>query len=143
MTVADETLDAKVAYATKTSGGAQAGPIFAGATPYMNYTTNVYSSPRAAIAPLAFYLNMWTLTNAGTLGDAIIDIVALPWDGDSPITALEYSIAGGAWTPLVGTGFGARTISGFTDGVPTNVNIRAVNAVGASVTSDTKSVTTS
>lgn len=46
-TVPDETYDGWVAYATRQSGGAQAGPIFAGATPYYNRATGVYSDPRA------------------------------------------------------------------------------------------------
>jgi hypothetical protein len=143
-TVADEVAVATVAYATKVVGGAQGSPpVFAGATPYTDYASNVYSNPRATRAPLPFTAGMWTLVNAGTSGDATINIVSLPWNGDSAITALEYSIAGGAWTAFVGVNPGSRTIAGFTDGLPTNVNIRAVNAVGASATSDTKSVTTS
>ena len=96
-----------------------------------------------ATVAAAFTIGQWSIADATTGGDAIVTITALPADGGSVITGLQYSIAGGAWTSFSAATTGAYTISGFTDALATNVNIRSVNAVGNSATSDTKSVTTS
>lgn len=96
----------------------------------------------AAAAPSAFTSNMWTVQDLGTAGDASITINVLPSDNGSAITALQYKVGAGAWTSMSGTGTGSRTVAGFTDGVATNVLVRAVNAIGNGADSDTKSVTT-
>ena len=95
-----------------------------------------------ATAPAAFTVGQWTVTDAATGGQATVNITALPSDGGSAITALQYSISGGAWTAFSGTGTGARTIGGFADTFLEGVVIRAVNAAGSGVASDTKTVTT-
>lgn len=94
------------------------------------------------VAPSAFTAGQWSITDAATGGDATVNISALPSNGGSALTALQYKIGGGSWLDFAGVGTGSRTISGFTDLVSTNVNIRAVNAIGPSPDSDTKSITT-
>lgn len=93
--------------------------------------------------PAAFTAGQWTLTDLTTGGDARIAISALPATNGSAITDLERKIGAGAWTSLGGTGTGNYDLLGaFTDGVSTDVLIRAVNANGNGADSDTKSVTT-
>jgi hypothetical protein len=99
------------------------------------------SSPE--VAPSAFTAGMWTLTDSPSPGaDTLtITITALPSDGGSPITALQYSLnAGGAWSTLSGTGTGARNITVLAS-TAASVILRAVNAVGNGPGSDTKSAT--
>lgn len=142
-TVPDETYDAEVAYAIKTVGGAQGTPAFFAGALNFDFVNLVYANPRGATVAMAFAASNWSVADAVTTGDAIVTIASLPFNGDSPITDIQVSVAGGAWTSLGAAVPGAYPVAGFTDGVATNVNIRAVNAIGASGTSDTKSVTTS
>ena len=111
-----------------------------------NYSTDVPQSfdyTSAATAPSAFTSGQWSIADDGTGGDATITITALPSDGGSAITDLEAKVGAGAWTSLGGTTTGTYGLTdSFTDGVSTNVLIRAVNAVGNGPDSDTKSVTT-
>jgi hypothetical protein len=91
-------------------------------------------------APAAFTVGQWT----STPGDAqiVVDITALPSDGGSAITALQYTLnSGSTWTAFAGTGTGSRTITGLTNDTAYPVQIRAVNAIGAGAASDTKSTT--
>lgn len=94
-------------------------------------------------APDAFTSGQWTVTDLATGGDARIAISALPAANGSALTDLERKVGAGAWTSLAGTTTGNYDVAGFTDGVATNVLIRAVNAKGNGPDSDTKSVTTS
>lgn len=94
--------------------------------------------------PAAFTAGQWGVVNAGS-GQASFNILALPANGGSAITALQYRIGAGDWTSFGATTTGSYTVGGFTDNTPTNVQIRAVNAVNPNPNnaSDTKSVTTS
>ena len=111
-----------------------------------NYSTDAPQSfdyTSAATAPSAFTSGQWSIADDGTGGDATITITALPSDGGSAITDLEAKVGAGSWTSLGGTTTGTYGLTdAFTDGVSTNVLIRAVNAVGNGADSDTKSVTT-
>lgn len=111
-----------------------------------NYSTDIPQSfdyTSAATAPSAFTSGQWSIADDGTGGDATITITALPSDGGSAITDLEAKVGAGSWTSLGGTTTGTYGLTdAFTDGVSTNVLIRAVNAVGNGPDSDTKSVTT-
>lgn len=104
-------------------------------------TLTFYVPPPAAGAPDAFTAGQWSVADDGTNGDATITITALPADNGSSITDLEYRANGGSAVSLSGTTTGTYGISGLTDGVSANINIRAVNANGAGTWSDTKAVT--
>lgn len=91
------------------------------------------------VAPSAFTSGQWTAT--ADIGEIDLNITALPSNGGSAITALQYRLDGGTWTNLTGTGTGARTITGLTAGVEYDVELRAVNAVGNGAASDVKSRT--
>ncbi|MGI3168379.1 hypothetical protein ACRARG_04455 [Pseudooceanicola sp. C21-150M6] len=94
-----------------------------------------------ATVPDAFESGDWTLTNAGD-GDALtVGISSLPDNGGATITDIEYRVDGGTWTSSGGTsGF---DITGLTEDVEVDVEIRAVNAEGEGDPSDTKSETPS
>ena len=92
-----------------------------------------------AFVPGAFSSGNWTAT--ADIGEIDLNITTLPSDNGTPITALQYRLDGGSAVNLAGTGTGARTISGLTPGVEYDVQIRAVNVLGAGAWSDTKSRT--
>jgi len=96
----------------------------------------------APIAPSAFTAGQWTLGDSPSAGgDTLtITIIALPVNGNSPITALEYRLNGGSATALIGVGTGARDITVPATTLAT-VEIRAVNAIGNGAWSDLKSAT--
>jgi hypothetical protein len=101
----------------------------------------VAAAPPAATVPAAFVVGNWTSTPGDT--QIVVNITALPSDGGSPITALEYTLNGSTWTAFAGTGTGSRTITGLTNGTSYPVQIRAVNAIppGNGAASDTKNTT--
>jgi hypothetical protein len=92
--------------------------------------------------PDAFTISQWSLTdNPSAGGDTLtINIIELPFNGNSPITLLQYRLNGGAAIDLVGVVTGARDIT-----VPATtlaqIEIRAVNAIGNGAWSDLKSAT--
>ncbi|TXH42817.1 MAG: hypothetical protein E6Q97_35165 [Desulfurellales bacterium] len=93
--------------------------------------------------PAAFTAGQWSIADDTTGGDATLTITTLPAANGSAITDLEVKIGAGAWTSLGGTTTGDYDLTDdFTDGVSTNVLVRAVNANGNGSNSDTKSVTT-
>lgn len=96
-----------------------------------------------AAAPLAFQTGDWTLVDAALGGTATLTITALPDDGGAAISRIDYRVDGGAWTDLGTTTTGAVNITGLTDAVSQDVEIRAVNAADPDPNnpSDTKSVT--
>jgi hypothetical protein len=93
------------------------------------------------VAPSAFTVGQWTVTATGASGAISIDLTALPANGGSAITALEYRVGAGAAVTLSGTATGARTVTGLTNGVAVDIQVRAVNAAGNGAWSDTKAVT--
>lgn len=95
----------------------------------------------AATAPSAFVAGNWTLTDPATDGDLTVTITALPSDGGSALTAIQYQVDGGNWISFGAATVGTYTISGLTNNVSHAVVLRAVNAVGASAASDTKNAT--
>lgn len=92
------------------------------------------------VVPAAFTAGQWALANPGTDGDLTITISALPASA-AAITALQYQIDGGSWVSLGGTTTGTYTVSGLTNDVEVDVNLRAVNSAGNGAASDTKSAT--
>lgn len=109
-------------------------------TPLAALSLYVGSAP-AATAPAAFTSGQWTAT-AGN-AQVVINITELPSNGGSAITELQYRIDGGDPVALTGTGTGERTISGLVNGEAVDVQLRAVNAIGAADWSDIKTRTPS
>ncbi len=93
--------------------------------------------------PAAFVAAQWSVADLATGADARITVTGLPDDGGSAIQIIQYNIGSG-WMPIGGNGVGDYDLIGlFTDGMATDVRIRAVNQYGAGPASDTKTVTTS
>lgn len=95
----------------------------------------------AATVPSAFVAGNWTLTNPSTSGDLTVNVTALPSNGGSAITAIQYRVDGGTWTASGISGIGSFIISGLTDTVEYDVELRAVNAIGNGPAGDLKSAT--
>lgn len=91
--------------------------------------------------PAAFTVGMWTLGSNNVSGELALNILGLPGNGGSAITELQYRIDGGTWIIMSGTGTGTRELTGLTDDIEYEVEIRAINAIGPSLTSDIKSAT--
>jgi len=87
--------------------------------------------------PDAFVLADWDLTAGDTEADVTIN--SLPADNGAAITDVEYRLDGGSWVSSGGTT--SFTITGLTNGVEYDVELRAVNADGVSAAGDLKSVT--
>jgi hypothetical protein len=113
------------------------------------WSTSATATTSAATAPAAFTSGQWTATTGSGASEIDINITALPSDGGSAITALQYSTdAGATWAALSGTGTGSRTVDQHSDGTtgtltPStsyDVMARAVNALGSGPDSDTKTV---
>lgn len=91
-------------------------------------------------APEAFTVGQWTAT-AGD-GSIALNITALPADGGAAITTLQYTLDGGTWVSLVGTGTGPRTITaGVVNDTTYPIQLRAINGTGTGPASDVKSRT--
>lgn len=88
-------------------------------------------------APAAFAVDDWSILDGNTQAD--VTIIALPDDGHSTITNVEYRLDGGSW--VSSGGIVSFTITGLTNGVEYDVELRAINGVGAGPASDVKSVT--
>ena len=103
-----------------------------------------FTTGSAANIPDAFGASDWSVADLASGGDARITVIALPGDGGSALTGIDYRLDGGSWTTLSGPVSGSTDLTDlFTDGVASTVALRAVNAVGAGPESDTKTVTTS
>lgn len=89
----------------------------------------------AGTVPAAFGAGDWALNDVPSVGgDKLeIDVTALPSDGGSAITALNYQVDSGsgfgAVKALAGTGTGKRTITVLA-GTAANVRLWATNAIG-------------
>jgi hypothetical protein len=98
--------------------------------------------PPAATAPAALTAGQWTAAATATAGEISFNISALPADGGSAITALQYRVGAGAAIAFAGTGTGVRVVTaGLAAGVAVDLQVRAVNAVGAGAWSDVKNRT--
>lgn len=103
-----------------------------------------YRAPLSALgiansAPAAFTAPQWSATPIA--GGIRFDITALPADGGSAITALQYRLSSGdAPVNFTGTGTGTRDITGLA-ATSRDTQVRAVNAIGAGPWSDVKTVT--
>lgn len=114
----------------------------AGGGQWSDTRTVTPTSASGSTAPAAFTAGQWTAAATASPGEVEFNLAALPSDGGSAITALEYRVAAGAAIAFVGTGTGARVVTaGLTAGVAADLQVRAVNAIGAGAWSDTKTVT--
>lgn len=107
-------------------------------------------SRRAAVAATvaaAFALANWSLANANAdptnngVNDGVVNVTinSYPDNGGSLISDIEYRIDGGAWTSA--QTISSFTITGLTNAVSRNIELRAINGVGASNASDVKAAT--
>lgn len=116
--------------------------IYRGGLPYLVAASVVEAGVPAATAPAAFTAGQWTAAATSTPGEISFDLTALPSDGGSAITALEYRVNTGSAIAFTGTGTGVRVVTaGLTAGVAVDLQVRAVNAVGAGAWSDIKNRT--
>ncbi len=93
----------------------------------------------SATAPSAFTSGQWTATPG--VDTITVAVSALPSDGGSAITAIQYRVDSGSWTDSGISGTGSFDISGLTRGTAYAVTIRAVNAIGSGSASDSKTRT--
>lgn len=116
--------------------------IGAEGTGYVNYTTRTFSHPSLVpTVPFAFTVGQWSLADPETDGDLTVTIIELPFNGRSDITDLEYSVDDAAWVSFGSTALGDHTISGLTNDVSVDIEVRAVNAIGDGPDSDVKAAT--
>lgn len=92
-------------------------------------TVAVTSAP-AATAPAAFGASDWSVSTGANPSEVKLSITALPSNGGSAITALQYRVGSGSWTALTGTAVGERVLSMAAPGTDYSLAVRAVNAVG-------------
>lgn len=91
----------------------------------------------APSVPDAFEASDWGIEPSDEEADITID--ALPANNGSTITDIEYRLDGGSWVSSGGTT--SFTIGGLTNDQEYDVELRAVNAIGAGPASDAKQVT--
>lgn len=111
--------------------------------PFSNLVVAVAEALNIDSVPAAFTAGQWSVTDTTNGGEIEVTVSELPADGGSAITAVQYSLDGGAFTafstPLSTTG--TRTITGLTDDQEYDIQLRAVNAIGNGAASDIKQVT--
>ncbi|WP_424973102.1 hypothetical protein [Dinoroseobacter sp. S76] len=93
----------------------------------------------SAASPESFAVADWSAQDLANGGDILVTIQSLPNANGAPILGLEYRVDGGAWTNAAG--LGDFTISGLPVDAPASIALRALNGIGASAASDTKTVT--
>lgn len=93
----------------------------------------------SATAPAAFTSGQWSVTRGNQ--QIAVTVSALPNNGGSTITAIQYRVGGGSWTASGLSNTGSFNITGLTNGTSYNVELRAANAIGNGSASDTKSAT--
>ena len=89
--------------------------------------------------PDAFVLADWDLADTTGGGTLTVTINSLPEANNSAITDIDYRVDGGSWVSTGGiVGF---DITGLTDDVEVDIELRAVNAAGDGAASDVKAAT--
>ena len=97
----------------------------------------------AVTVPDTFGSADWSVSDKGTRGAVAVLMSAIPGNGGSAITAIEYQVNSGAWTSSGRTTAGTFNIAGLSEGVQVTIKLRARNDVGAAGVSLGKDVTTS
>lgn len=91
----------------------------------------------APTAPAQFSTNQWSVSTGFVEREIVLNVSALPDDGRSPITALEYN-AGAGWVALEGTGTGPRILKMASAGTNYTFILRARNEIGEGTASGHK-----
>lgn len=99
------------------------------------------SGAPAATAPAIFGPAQWALTTGTEPATLILNVLSLPADGGSAITALQYRVGSGIWVALTGTETGPRSITMPTTSTAYSITLRAVNAVSPGNPSAAKTAT--
>lgn len=86
-------------------------------------------------------ITAWTVATGSQANEILITIAALPSDGGSAITDLQYAVDGGTWISLGSSSAGSYALNMAAAGVAYAIAVRAVNAIGVSPTSTAQSVT--
>lgn len=97
--------------------------------------------PPEPSAPSAFSAGQWAIEDTMAGETLSVTISSLPSNGGSAITSIEYRIDGGTWTSSGLTSTGTFEITGLTNTVEYDVELRANNAIGNGAASDVKSAT--
>lgn len=95
----------------------------------------------ATLVPEAFIITDWSLADATTGGTLTVTVSALPEDNNFTITDIEYRVDGGTAVSFESAALDDYDITGLTDDVEVDIEIRAINFFGASDWSDVKSET--
>jgi len=92
---------------------------------------NSASTPTVTTIPSVIQLSDWSLVdNPSSAGDQLaLTLTALPFDGASPLTALQWRVGAGAPQTLSGLGVGQRIVTVLANTLA-SVEVRAVNAIG-------------
>jgi hypothetical protein len=104
---------------------------------YRTFDETEEVDPPDPTVPEAFVLADWDVDAGIELANVTIN--SLPNNGGSAITDVEYRVDGGTWTSS--SGVGNFSIESLTGGVEVSIELRAINAIGASDPSDVKLVT--
>lgn len=99
------------------------------------------SGAPAATAPAIFGPAQWALTTGTEPASLSLNVLSLPADGGSAITAIQYRVGSGAWTALTGTETGPRSITMPAASTAYSITLRAVNAVNPGNPSAAKTAT--
>lgn len=101
----------------------------------------VTSGAAAATAPATFGPSQWSLVTGTDPASLTLNVLSLPADGGSAITAIEYRVGNGSWVAFADANTGPRTIVMDLASTTYSITIRAVNAIGAGSASAAKSAT--
>lgn len=104
--------------------------------------TKAVTIPGGATVPATFGTNQWALGQGTLPGSVAFTISALPGNGGSAFTAMEYTFdAGVTWTPFSAMTTGTYQITGFAAGQSRTGRVRMVNAIGPGTMSASKQTT--
>lgn len=105
--------------------GQQIGIIKDGVT-----RSKVITDHSGASAPSPYTANSARLLDGGDGSSLLINVFAVPSNGGSPRTAVEYRVDGGDWTAIGFLGTGSTKLTDLTTGQSYVVDLRSTNIVG-------------